>query len=121
MASTDQAKALNRLIRKLSAMRSTLPRGLSVYADTQSMNLRSSGLSGGMSSLASISRMRLSSRGLGCRFSAQVNRWSDTLLARGLSVLTEAEMAAKSTDMPSEAIVERALIQIAQAARSARR
>ena len=55
------------------------------------------------------------------RFQAQANRWNESLLARGLGVLTEAEMAAKSTDMPTEAIIERALIQIAQAARSARR
>jgi DNA polymerase-3 subunit delta len=55
------------------------------------------------------------------RFQAQANRWSEALLARGLSVLTEAELAAKSTDMPAEAITERALIQIAQAARGASR
>ena len=55
------------------------------------------------------------------RFQAQANRWNENLLARGLGVLTEAEMAAKSTDMPAEAIIERALIQIAQAARAARR
>jgi DNA polymerase-3 subunit delta len=55
------------------------------------------------------------------RFQAQAQRWNETLLARGLGLLTEAEMAAKSTDMPSAAIVERALIQIAQAARSAQR
>jgi DNA polymerase-3 subunit delta len=52
------------------------------------------------------------------RFQAQVNRWNESLLARGLDVLTEAEVASKSADMPVEAIAERALIQIAQAARS---
>ncbi len=55
------------------------------------------------------------------RFQAQANRWTDTLLARGLTVLTDAELQAKSTDMPAEAITERALIQIAQAARGAGR
>ncbi len=55
------------------------------------------------------------------RFQAQANRWTESLLARGLGVLTEAELAAKSTDMPTEAVIERALIQIAQAARSAAR
>jgi DNA polymerase-3 subunit delta len=55
------------------------------------------------------------------RFQAQAGRWTESLLARGLDVLTEAEVMAKSSDMPVEAIAERALIQIAQAARSARR
>jgi DNA polymerase III delta subunit len=55
------------------------------------------------------------------RFQQQAGRWSEALLARGLEVLTEAEVAAKSTDMPVEAIAERAFIQVAQAARSARR
>ena len=55
------------------------------------------------------------------RFKAQTNRWTEALLARGLSVLTEAEMAAKSTDMPAAAIAERALIRIAQAARGVER
>ena len=45
-------------------MRSTMPRGLSVYSDTQSTNLRSSGLSGGYSSLSSTSFMRLCRPGL---------------------------------------------------------
>lgn len=55
------------------------------------------------------------------RFQAQAGRWTEALLARGLGLLLEAEMAAKSTDMPATAIVERALIQIAQAARAAAR
>ena len=55
------------------------------------------------------------------RFQAQANRWTEVLLARGLTVLTDAELQAKSTDMPAEAITERALIQIAQAARGAGR
>jgi len=55
------------------------------------------------------------------RFQAQVNRWNENLLARGLDLLTEAEVTCKSADMPVEAIAERALIQVAQAAKSARR
>jgi DNA polymerase-3 subunit delta len=55
------------------------------------------------------------------RFQAQAGKWNEALLARGLEVLTEAEVAAKSTDMPVEAVAERAFIQVAQAARSARR
>ena len=55
------------------------------------------------------------------RFQAQANRWDESLLARGLDVLTEAEVMAKSTDTPTDAIAERALIQIAQAARNAMR
>ena len=35
--------------------------------------------------------------------------------------VTDAELQAKSTDMPAEALTERALIQIAQAARGAGR
>jgi len=55
------------------------------------------------------------------RFQAQANVWNETLLARGLDLLTDAEVSAKSTDMPVEAVAERALIQVAQAARAARR
>ncbi|TAK98217.1 MAG: DNA polymerase III subunit delta [Rhodospirillaceae bacterium] len=55
------------------------------------------------------------------RFQAQANKWNEALLARGLELLTDAEVAAKSTDMPVEAVAERALIQVAQAARSATR
>jgi DNA polymerase-3 subunit delta len=55
------------------------------------------------------------------RFRAQANRFTDTFLARGLELVTEAEMTAKSTDMPAAAVVERALIQIAQAAKAAQR
>ena len=52
------------------------------------------------------------------RFTAQLNKWSEPLLARALELLNEAEMTAKSTDMPAEAVVERALIQLANVARS---
>jgi DNA polymerase-3 subunit delta len=55
------------------------------------------------------------------RFQAQAGRWNEALLARGLDLLTEAEVAAKSTDMPVEAVAERALMQMAQLVRTARR
>lgn len=55
------------------------------------------------------------------RFQNQVKRWNETLLARSLDILMEAEMAAKSTDIPTEAAVERALMQLAQVGRSAGR
>ena len=55
------------------------------------------------------------------RFNAQANRWNEALLARSLDILMEAEMAAKSTDIPTEAAVERALLQLAQVGRSAGR
>jgi DNA polymerase-3 subunit delta len=55
------------------------------------------------------------------RFAAQAGRWKEDLLARGVSILNEAEMGAKSTDMPAEAIVERALLQLANAAARAAR
>lgn len=55
------------------------------------------------------------------RFLGQVRRWNEILLARGLEILMEAEMAAKSTDIPTEAAVERALMQLAQVGRSAGR
>jgi len=55
------------------------------------------------------------------RFQTQVNKWSEALIARSLQILMEAELSAKSTDLPTAAIVERALIQIAQVGRSAAR
>lgn len=55
------------------------------------------------------------------RFQTQANRWSENLLARGLEILMDAELAAKSTDMPTEAVVERALIQLAHVGRSTAR
>jgi DNA polymerase-3 subunit delta len=55
------------------------------------------------------------------RFQHQASTWSEALIARGLDVLNEAEMHAKSTDMPAEAVAERALMQITQTAKGARR
>lgn len=55
------------------------------------------------------------------RFRRQAERWSMGLLNRAVELLTEAELQAKSTDMPSAAIVERALMQLAQAARGSLR
>jgi len=55
------------------------------------------------------------------RFKAQASRWTEPLIARALDVLNEAEMQSKSTDLPAEAITERALMQIAQAGAGARR
>jgi len=55
------------------------------------------------------------------RFNNQVKRWTEPLLARSLDILMEAEMAAKSTDIPTEAAVERALMQLAQVGRSTAR
>ncbi len=55
------------------------------------------------------------------RFNGQTRRWNEALLARGLEVVMEAEMAAKSTDVPTEAVVERALMQLAQVGRGAGR
>ncbi len=55
------------------------------------------------------------------RFQGQARRWNEALLARSLDILMEAEMAAKSTDIPTEAAVERALMQLAQVGRGAGR
>lgn len=55
------------------------------------------------------------------RFAGQANRWSEALLARGLEIVTEAEVQAKSTDIPAEAVIERAFMQLAQVGRAARR
>ena len=52
------------------------------------------------------------------RFNGQARRWNETLLARGLDILMDAEMSAKSTDIPTDAAVERALMQLAQVGRS---
>ena len=55
------------------------------------------------------------------QFKSQAGRWNAALLARGLELLTTAELQAKSTDMPARALIERALMQVAAAAKSARR
>ncbi|HCX14344.1 MAG TPA: DNA polymerase III subunit delta [Rhodospirillaceae bacterium] len=55
------------------------------------------------------------------RFQIQAGRWSEDLLIRGLELLMKAELSAKSTDMPTIAVVERTLIQLAQVGRRAAR
>ena len=50
------------------------------------------------------------------RVAAQVGRWSSERLDRALSLLNQAEMQAKSTDMPVDALVNRALLQLCAAA-----
>jgi DNA polymerase-3 subunit delta len=55
------------------------------------------------------------------RFTSQANRWNESLLARGLEIVSEAEMQAKSTDIPTEAVIERAFMQLAQVGRGAQR
>lgn len=55
------------------------------------------------------------------RFTSQATRWSEKLLARGLEIVSDAELQAKSTDMPAEAVIERAFIQLAQVGRGAQR
>ena len=55
------------------------------------------------------------------RFQHQAASWSESLIVRALDLLNDAELQAKSTDLPAEAIAERALMQIAQAGASARR
>lgn len=55
------------------------------------------------------------------RFQTQAARWNEALLGRGLEILMDAELAAKSTDMPANALVERALIQLAQVGRKTAR
>ncbi|MFL2770768.1 MAG: DNA polymerase III subunit delta [Rhodospirillaceae bacterium] len=54
------------------------------------------------------------------QFKAQAARWNGKLLARALELLTTAELHAKSTDMPARALIERALMQVSSAAKSAR-
>ena len=55
------------------------------------------------------------------RFYAQAKAWNEKLLARALEVIADAELSAKSTDMPAEALIERAFLQLAQVARGASR
>lgn len=52
---------------------------------------------------------------------AQARRWSADRLARVLSILLEAELDCKTTGMPDVAVCSRALLRIAQAARTAGR
>ena len=51
-------------------------------------------------------------------FSAQLQRWSPNHLGRALQIITEAELDCKTTGLPYAALLERALIRIAAAARS---
>lgn len=55
------------------------------------------------------------------QFKAQAGRWTGPLLSRALDLLTTAELQAKSTGLPTQAIIERTLLQITTAAKSARR
>lgn len=50
-------------------------------------------------------------------FRHQINNWSTTTISEAMSILTEAEIACKSTGMPDEAVCGRALMRIARAAR----
>ncbi|MGB0681334.1 MAG: DNA polymerase III subunit delta [Magnetovibrionaceae bacterium] len=52
-------------------------------------------------------------------FQAQANRWSEAGLKRALSILTEAEIDAKTTGLPDQALCARALMRIGMAARQA--
>ncbi|MEQ8246887.1 MAG: DNA polymerase III subunit delta [Alphaproteobacteria bacterium] len=51
-------------------------------------------------------------------FSAQLQRWSPSHLGRALQIVTEAELNCKTTGFPDAALLERALIRIAAAART---
>ena len=54
-------------------------------------------------------------------FRAQLRQWSTATLAQAMDIVTEAEMDCKTTGMPAEAVCGRALMRVAQAARSRRR
>jgi len=51
-------------------------------------------------------------------FSAQLQRWTPAALGRALEIVTEAELDCKTTGLPDAAVLERALIRIAAAARA---
>lgn len=51
-------------------------------------------------------------------FSAQLQRWTPGTLGRALEIVTEAELDCKTTGLPDAAVLERALIRIAAAART---
>lgn len=55
------------------------------------------------------------------RFKSQVVVWTLPLLTRALALLSKAEIAAKTTGMPAEAIAERTLLQLAAAVRNRQR
>lgn len=52
-------------------------------------------------------------------FLKQLDRWSEPRIARAIALLLEAEMECKTTGAPQEALCVRALLRIAQAARTA--
>jgi DNA polymerase-3 subunit delta len=54
-------------------------------------------------------------------FRGQLTLWSEEKLARAFEILTQAETDCKTTGLPSEAVTGRALLAIAQAARSGSR
>lgn len=53
-------------------------------------------------------------------FRAQLGLWSEDKLARAFEILTQAETDCKTTGLPAEAVTGRALMALAQAARSGR-
>ena len=55
------------------------------------------------------------------QFKSQLRIWPSVRLARAFELLTQAELDCKTTALPAPAMCHRALIQIAQAARSVRR
>lgn len=54
-------------------------------------------------------------------FKRQLNLWPETKLSRAFEVLTQAEIDCKTTGMPANAICGRAMLTIAQAAKSGQR
>jgi DNA polymerase III subunit delta len=59
-------------------------------------------------------------QGLKDRFRDQVRRWNSARLAIALEIVTEAELDCKTTGKPADAVCSRALMRLAQAARSSR-
>ncbi len=59
-------------------------------------------------------------QGLKDRFRDQTRRWDGNRLAIALEIVTDAELDCKTTGTPVDAVCSRALMRIAQAARSAR-
>ena len=59
-------------------------------------------------------------QGLRDQFRGQTRRWDGKRLAGALEIVTEAELDCKTTGTPVDAICSRALMRLAQAARSSR-
>jgi DNA polymerase-3 subunit delta len=59
-------------------------------------------------------------QGLKDRFRDQTRRWDGERLAIALEIVTEAELDCKTTGTPVDSVCSRALMRLAQAARSAR-